>query len=199
MWVAMRSRNQRSWLMTTAQPAKVERASSRARSVSTSRSLVGSSSRRTLPPSLSSLGQVDAVALAAGEHADLLLLVGALEVEGGDVGAAVDLALAELEVVGAAGDLLVDGAVASRRRGTGRRRTSLTVSPIRCAAVGLLLAGDHAEQGGLAGAVGADDADDAGRGQREAEVLDEEPVAEALGDVLELDDGGRRGGGRAGS
>ena len=36
------------------------------------------------------------------------------------------------------------------------------------AAVGLLLAGDHAEQRRLAGAVGADDADDAAARQREA-------------------------------
>ncbi len=43
MCVAMRSRNQRSWLMTIAPPAKSRSASSRARSVSTSRSLVGSS------------------------------------------------------------------------------------------------------------------------------------------------------------
>jgi hypothetical protein len=51
MWVAMRSRNQRSWLMTTAQPGKSSSASSSARSVSTSRSLVGSSSSSRLPPS----------------------------------------------------------------------------------------------------------------------------------------------------
>ena len=46
---------------------------------------------------LEQLGQVDAVALAAREVADLLLLVGALEVERGHVGARGHLALAELE------------------------------------------------------------------------------------------------------
>src|SRR2546430_1935310 len=46
----MRSRNQRSWLITTTHPAKSSTASSSARSVSTSRSFVGSSSRSTLPP-----------------------------------------------------------------------------------------------------------------------------------------------------
>src|SRR4029077_3708437 len=50
MCVATRSRNQRSWVITTAQPAKSSSASSSARSVSTSRSFVGSSSRSTLPP-----------------------------------------------------------------------------------------------------------------------------------------------------
>src|SRR5467141_137508 len=57
MWVAMRSRNQRSWLMMTAQPAKSSSASSSARNVSTSRSLVGSSSNSTLAPDLSILAR----------------------------------------------------------------------------------------------------------------------------------------------
>ena len=57
---------------------------------------------------LQDLRQMDAVALAAGEHADLLLLVGALEVEGAAIGARVDLALAEIEDVVPAGDLLLD-------------------------------------------------------------------------------------------
>ena len=56
-WVATRSRNQRSWLMTTAQPAKASRPSSRARRVSTSRSLVGSSRSSTLPPRASTLAR----------------------------------------------------------------------------------------------------------------------------------------------
>src|SRR6476646_9524354 len=55
--VAMRSRNQRSWLMMTAQLAKSSSASSSARSVSTSRSLLGSSSSSTLAPVLSILAR----------------------------------------------------------------------------------------------------------------------------------------------
>jgi hypothetical protein len=51
---------------------------------------------------------VDAVALAARQLADLLLLVLALEVEGADIGAGADLVLAEAEDVGAAGNLLPD-------------------------------------------------------------------------------------------
>src|SRR5437773_1011056 len=50
MCVATRSRNHRSWLMTTTHPAKSRIASSSARSVSTSRPFVGSSSSSTLPP-----------------------------------------------------------------------------------------------------------------------------------------------------
>ncbi len=55
------------------------------------------------------------------------------------------------------------------------------------ALVGLFLAGDHAEQRGLAGAVRADDADDAAGRQFEGEVVDQQIVAEALGEVVEVD------------
>src|ERR1700745_2849693 len=94
MCVATRSRNQRSWVITTAQPAKSSSASSSARSVSTSRSFVGSSSGGALPPlgrrlreqgdgaaAGEQLREMHAVALAAGEIADALLLVSPLEVE----------------------------------------------------------------------------------------------------------------------
>jgi hypothetical protein len=53
----MRSRNQRSWLMTTTQPGNDSSPASSARNVSTSRSLVGSSSSSTLPPDWSSLAR----------------------------------------------------------------------------------------------------------------------------------------------
>ena len=55
------------------------------------------------------------------------------------------------------------------------------------AAVRLLLPGDHPEQRGLAGAVGADDADDAAAREVEVEVLDEDLVAVGLAQVLGLD------------
>ena len=64
-----------------------------------------------MAPLLEQLGEVDAVALAAGERADLLLLVAALEVEGADIGARVHLALAELDDVLPVGDLLPHGLV----------------------------------------------------------------------------------------
>ena len=53
---------------------------------------------------------------------------------------------------------------------------------------GLLLPGDHPEQRGLAGAVGADHADDAARRQLEGEILDQHAVAEGLVEALEVDD-----------
>src|SRR6185295_868608 len=55
-------------------------------------------------------------------------------------------------------------------------------------AVGLLLADDHAEQRGLARAVRADDADDAAPRQAEGEVIDEQPIAVALAEILRLHD-----------
>ena len=61
-----------------------------------------------MPPERSSFARWRAVALAAGEGADLALLVGALEVEAGRVGARVHLPVADLDVVVAAGDLLPD-------------------------------------------------------------------------------------------
>ncbi len=56
------------------------------------------------------------------------------------------------------------------------------------AAVGLLDALDHAEQRRLAGAVGADDADDGAGRHLEAQVVHQQPVAEALADAVEVDD-----------
>jgi hypothetical protein len=56
-----------------------------------------------------------AVALAAREHADLLLLVAALEVEGRAIAARIDLALAEIDDLVAAGDFLPDGLVVVER------------------------------------------------------------------------------------
>ena len=52
------------------------------------------------------------------------------------------------------------------------------------ARVRLFLAGDQLEQGRLAGAVGADHADDAARRQRERQILEQQLVAIGLGDVL---------------
>ncbi len=53
---------------------------------------------------------------------------------------------------------------------------------------GCFLAGDHAEQRGLAGAVRPDDTDDAAGRQLEGEIVDQQVVAEALGEAFEVDD-----------
>ena len=124
MCVATRSRNQRSWEMTTAQPGKLQqRVLQRLANVSTSRSFVGSSSSSRLPPCLSVRRQVQAVALAAGEHAGRLLLVGALEAEAGHIGAGGHLDFAgHFDEVKAVGHRLPQVLVRRRgRRGSGRR------------------------------------------------------------------------------
>ena len=100
MWVAVRSRNQRSWLMMRAQPAKASSASSSAPQgvhVEVVGRLV---EQQHVGAGLQHLGQVHPVALAAGELADLLLLIRAPEVEGCPRRpASWTLALAELDHV----------------------------------------------------------------------------------------------------
>ena len=50
--------------------------------------------------------------------------------------------------------------------------------------IGLFLAGQHAEQRGLARAVGADDADNAAGRQLEGKIVDQQPVAIGLVQAL---------------
>jgi hypothetical protein len=127
------------------------------------------------------LGQMHPVALAARERADLLLLVAALEVEGRAIGARVHLVLAELDDVVAAGDLLPDGLVRIERIAA-----LVDIAQMHRLAdgdrprIGLLLPGDHPEQRRLAGAVRADDADNAARRQLERQIVDQQPVAKPL-------------------
>ncbi len=61
------------------------------------------------------------------------------------------------------------------------------VAETQAAGVGLFLADDHAEERGLAGAVGPDDADDAAARQGEGQAVDEEVVAVTLAQSLALD------------
>ena len=61
------------------------------------------------------------------------------------------------------------------------------VAVFHAALVGLLLSGQHAEQRRLARAVRADHADDPAGRQREAEAVDEQPVAIGLRQPLDLD------------
>ena len=56
------------------------------------------------------------------------------------------------------------------------------------AVVRLFLAGHHAEQRRLAGAVRADDADDAAARQREVQIVDQQLVAVRLPQIARLDD-----------
>src|SRR4051794_29096582 len=132
--------------------------------------------------------QVEAVALATGEDAGRLLLVRPLEAERRHVGARRDLGLADLAVVRAVRDDLpqrllgVDSGAALVEVGDVDRLADLQVS-----AVERLQPDDRLEQGRLADAVRADDADDAVAGKREGEAVDELAVAEALLELLRVD------------
>src|SRR5262245_50034584 len=102
---------------------------------------------------------MDPVALTAGERTDLLLLVSALEIEIGAIGARVHLLLAEEDHVVAAGNFLPDVllAVEGVARLVHVSEVYGIANPDR-ALIGFLLARDHAEQCGLASPVGPDDA-----------------------------------------
>ena len=109
MCVAIRSRNQRSCEITTAQPAKSSSASSSARSVSTSRSFVGSSSSSRLPPQRRSFARWTRFRSPPERSPTRFCWSEPLKLNQRDVLARVHLALAELDRVVAAGDLLPDG------------------------------------------------------------------------------------------
>ena len=169
-------------------PGTSSSASSSARSVSTSRSFVGSSSSRTLPPRRSSFARCTRLRSPPESTPTLRCWSEPLKLKPATYARDVDLALADLDVVVAVGDLLPDGLVGIERVARLVDVGELDgVAERERAAVGLLLADDHLEQRRLAGAVGADHADDPGGRQREGQVLDQQPVAEALAHVRGLD------------
>src|SRR5262249_7721260 len=133
-------------------------------------------------------GQVDPAALAAGLQAGRLLLIGTLEAERGYVRTAGNLEAAHLDGRLAVGDDLPDGLV---RVDAGPELVDIGhpagVADPDLARVGGVLPRDHLEQGGLADAVRAQHAHDAVARQREAHVLEQLAVAEALRQVLYLD------------
>src|SRR6185312_3300958 len=103
---------------------------------------------------LEHLGQVHAIALAARERTDLLLLVRSLEVEIGAIGARIHLALAEQDEILAARDLLPYVLLAVERvAGLIDIAEMHGLADLDRALIRLLLPDDHAEQRGLAGSV----------------------------------------------
>ena len=132
--------------------------------------------------------EVQTVALTTGEHSGLLLLVGALEAKLAHVGAGRNLRLAHLDEVEPLGDDLpqvlvrVDATAALVDVGDLDGLTDLQVATVEW-----FETHDRLEQGRLSDTVGANDADDAVAGKREAQPVNEHPVAEALLEVLRVD------------
>src|SRR5450756_2487126 len=132
--------------------------------------------------------QVEPVPLAAGEDPGRLLLVRALEAEGRDVRPRGHLDVADLDVVETVGDDLPERLL---RVDAGARLVDVRdldrLADLELARVQRLEPDDRLEQGRLADAVRADDADDAVARQDEREVLDEGSLVEALLEVLRLE------------
>src|SRR5690606_18526449 len=119
--------------------------------------------------------------------ADPLLLVVAAEVEAAHVGAAGDLDVADFQDILAARHFFPDGflavhAVAELVHG-GHLHGFTQADGAR---IRLLAALDHAEQGGLTGAVGAYDDNYGTLGYAEAQVVNQHPVAVALLEVADF-------------
>ena len=128
------------------------------------------------------LGELHAVALAAGERADELLLVAAAEVEAA-TRRRVSSSCACRACSSSAPSVISCQTVFS---GSRSRPVLVDVAEVHgraeddAAVVGLELAGDELEQRRLAGAVRADHAEDGAGRQLERDVLDDGAVAEAL-------------------
>ena len=113
-------------------------------------------------------GEVETIALTAGQDAGLLLLIGALEAEGSDIGAARHLKIGDLDVIEPVRHhlphvlLRIDAAAALIDIGDFD-----CVANNKFATVGSLLAHDHLEQRCLADTVGANNTHDARARERE--------------------------------
>src|SRR5665213_1138589 len=135
------------------------------------------------------LRELDPIALATGDLADVLLLVTPLEAEARHVRAGMDLARSHDHVFLSATDLVEDGVLTVQ--GVTRLidvRELDGGSDLDGTRVGLLLAHHHAKERGLAGAVGADDAHDAAGRKQEREIFDQEALFETFGETRGVHD-----------
>src|SRR6266545_2346353 len=91
-----------------------------------------------------------------------------------------------------AGEDLVDGGGLARQADAGAHAigvgADVDARDAGAAGVGLEQGGEHADEGGLAGAVGAEQAVDAAGRDGEAEAVQRADLAEVLGEPLDLDD-----------
>ncbi len=137
---------------------------------------------------LEQLGQVQPIALAAGELTDDLLLIGAAEVEARHVAARLRLVVADPDDVLPVGDfvehrLLAIECIAALVDVRNLHR----IAELERAGIGLLLAHQDAKHRGLARTVGADYPDDPARRQAERQTVEQQLVAIRFLQVLGLD------------
>ena len=149
---------------------------------------MGSSSRRRVGGLKHELGDEDAGALAAAEALNGL----------------VELLASEKETRGPAGDVdeaaVVDDRVAFGREGAAQGEGGVDFAKLGevdgaehggafdGAARRFELAGEQAEEGGFAAAVGTDEAEADAVGEQEVEIAEDRAVAEVAADVLELNE-----------
>ena len=133
-------------------------------------------------------GQVQAVALAAGEDAAFLFLVDSGEIEPGEIGTGIDVTSTHTDEFVATGDDLIDGFL----------RVDVLVllvdvgqldgfAHLEVTAVGLFQAHDKAEQGGFTGSIGADDTHDAIGRKGKVEVVEQQFVTVCFGHMACFD------------
>ena len=167
--------------ITTAQPAKFSSASSRARIVFTSMSLVGSSSSNDVSTGFEHFRQMNAVAFAARKLADKFLLVGTRKVELRNVGSGIHFRFAEHDEVEPVSDLIKDGFLGVQAVTRLIDVAKLDrFADLERAGVRRFLSGDQAKQRRLTRTVRPDDADDAAFWQREFEIFEQDRVAVRL-------------------
>ena len=130
MYLTIWSRNHLSWLMTTAQPAKYSKPLQSAHCIHI-QIIGGFIKQKHIGFFLKHTRKMHAVSLSAWQHGSFFLLIAAGEVEARNIGARVDLPLAELNDIQPIGDNLPYGLLwVEVVTAFDPRYASFTVSPI---------------------------------------------------------------------
>ena len=128
-------------------------------------------------------------AFTARERSDDLLLISALEVEAAEISTARHLKLTDFQNVQTVGNRFPNGLVVRERFSGLRNRAEFDGrSDIDFTGIRSFFTGDHLEERGLTGAVRTDHADDGSGRNGEAQIIDQETIAETLRNILEFDD-----------
>ena len=134
-------------------------------------------------------GHVETSAFTARERSDDLLLISALEVEAAEISTARHLKLTDFQNVQTVGNRFPNGLVVRERFSGLRNRAEFDGrSDIDFTGIRSFFTGDHLEERGLTGAVRTDHADDGSGRNGEAQIIDQETIAETLRNILEFDD-----------